>query len=171
MSEQSLFGRMVRAVRARYYKFVGFQDAETGLFISPEEARSSLKFDPERNRVVDSFGNVVGVGNLELQESGARFSLKNVDVLYMPLEESVRSFKPGGNQEIIERFTIVNKDGSLSTFEISHGLGNKYKRGHGGGRWRYETSKALDYKQGERPPTKELQRAVLHREFIVKTIF
>ncbi len=161
----------VRVVRNRTTgALVGFQDPGTGRFLSRTDAIARLQYSPERGQVEDSFANPVGVGSLGIPARGQHVTFKVKEADYQRLSVDVNTFKPSSNQEIVERTVLVTKEGKLVTSETSYGLGQKYQEGKYGGRWRQEASEALGTDKKARLPTKDLERAVAYREFIVKTI-
>lgn len=147
-----------------------FRDPETGRFISRSSALTRVTYDFERGRIVDSFGNTIGVGAFRLPLAGAVRQTENTVQVYAKLDVDPRQFRAAANQEIIERITVVGRDGKLRTFEIDYGPGGKYDRSAHGGRWRFETSRALGLADNQRAQTTELRQAVAYREFIVRTI-
>jgi hypothetical protein len=161
----------VRAVRNREGRFIGFQDPDQGgRFITRQEALSRLSFSVERGEVLDSFGNGVGVGAVKLPGRGVDVTYQTRAAEYKPMTVDPARFTPNPNQEIVERNVFMTKDGKLVTSETSWGLGKKYDPAKYGGRWRQSASDALGLDKAKRLPTRDLERAVLMREFIVKTI-
>lgn len=163
--------RRVRVVRDSGGRFIGFQDPDAGgRFITRDEAASRLRFSVEEGALVDSFGAPVGVGGITLPRRGVEVGYKLRSASYKPLDTEPARFKPGANQELIERVYFTKADGSLVSLETSYGLGRDYDPHRTGGRWRQAASEALGLKEGQRLPTRDLQRAVIMKEFIVKTI-
>ena len=161
----------VRIVRDRQGRVVGFQDPDKrSIFISRKDAIPRLRHSIERNRIEDSFGNEVGVGALGLPGRGIDVAFKAKMASYKPLPTDPRTYNPKPNQEIVERTTFITREGKLVTSETSYGLGEKYDPSKTGGRWRRAASKAVGAGEGKRLPTSDLQRAVAHREFIIKDI-
>lgn len=165
------FQPRVRVVRNRQGRIISFQDPDLGArFITRTEAIKRLNFSVERNAVVDSFGQEVGIGGLALPNRGYSVAFKVKEALYKPLDVDPRQFRPGANQEVIERTIYIDRDGRLITREISHGSGRSYDPAKYGGRWRANAAEALGVEPGKRLPTKDLKRAQYYQEFIVKTI-
>lgn len=163
-------GQRVRVVRDRQGRVVGFQDPDKrNIFIRRVDAVPRLRYSVERSQVEDSFGNRVGVGALGLPLRGYDVAFKVKEAAYRPLAIDPLSFRPNPDQELIEKTTYTTKDGKLVTSEMSYGLGEKYDPSKTGRKWRHEASKALGRPEGERLPTRDLKRAVLYKEFIVKT--
>lgn len=161
----------VRVVRDRRGEFVGFQDPDKrSIFISRKDATSRLRINKDTRQVEDSFGNRVGVGALGLPGRGVELLYKTKAASYRPLAADPRTYNPRPNEEILERTTFATKGGRLITSETSYGLGEKYDPSKTGGRWRRDASSALGVPEGGRLPTRDLRRAVLHKEFIVKRI-
>lgn len=168
--QRPLEGEGVLVARERSGRLIGFRDPETGRFISRVTALARMTYDPTSGQVVDSQGNPVGVGAFRLPLGGVVRETKNTIQEWRPMDVDARQFKPAANQEIIERVTVIGRDGKLRTFEISYGLGGKYNptAPNKGSKWRFETSKALGLEEGERASTSRLREAVAYREFIVK---
>lgn len=161
----------VRVARDRKGRVVGFQDPDKrSVFISRKDAISRLRINKDTRQVEDSFGNRVGIGALGLPGRGIELTYKTKSAAYKPLATDPRSYNPKPNEEIIERTTFATKGGKLITSETSYGLGEKYDPSKTGGRWRRDASKALGVSEGGRLPTRDLKRAVLHKEFIIKRI-
>lgn len=140
------------------------------LFIARNQAVTRVRFDFERNRIVDSFGEVIGAQHMGIPSSGRVAERKVFDLVYRPLGVDPRRFDTGPNQEVIERLVLVDRNGNVYTRETSYGLGERYDRSERGGWFRRQASQALNLEEGQRVSTRELRRAVLHREFIVKTL-
>lgn len=160
----------VRIVRDEEGVFYGFQDADTGRFISRQDALGRLVYSIEQGALLDSFGNTAGVGSIALPNRGVQVTYANVTADYMPLTTDPLTYTPESNQEIVERVIFVNQDGTLSTLQTSYGLGTMYDPNLTGGRWRRGASQALGLDESERLPTADLERAVIYREFELKTI-
>ncbi len=161
----------VRIARDRKGRVVGFQDPDKrSVFISRADAVKRLRINPDTRQIEDSFGNRVGVGALALPGRGIELVYKTKMASFTPLAVDPRTYNPKPNEEIIERTTFATKKGRLITSETSYGLGEKYDPSKTGGRWRRDASKALGVSEGGRLPTRDLQRAVLHKEYIIKRI-
>lgn len=139
-------------------------------FIARNQAVTRVQFDFDRNRIVDSFGNVIGSAHMGIPSSGRVAERKIFDLVYRPLGQDPRQFTPKENQEVIERLVLVDRNGNVFTRETSYGLGERYDRSKRGGWYRAQTSRALGIEEGKRMSTRQLRKAVLHREFIVKTL-
>jgi hypothetical protein len=165
-----LEGEGVLVARDRSGRIIGFRDPETGRFISRSTALPRMTYDPTSGQIVDSLGNPVGVGAFRLPLGGVVRETKNTLQEWRQLEVDARTFRPAANQEIIERVTVIGRDGKLRTFEISYGLGGKYdpRAPLKGAKWRFETSQALGLAEGERASTSRLREAVAYRDFIIK---
>ena len=164
-------GPQVRVVRSSDGRFIGFQDPALGSrFISRAEALGRLTFSVETSDLVDSFDNHVGVGSIRMPSSGIEIGYKIRTVTDLPLTSDPSIFNPDPNQQIVERVVFVKSDGTLTTMETSYKLGQAYDPASTGGRWRQSASEALGLKEGERLPTADLQRAVVLKEFFVRTI-
>jgi hypothetical protein len=164
-------GPRVRVVRDSQGRFIGFQDPDRGgRFISRADALSRLRYSTEEAAILDSFGNRVGVGALSIPGRGVGVAYKFKTVEYTPLSVDPQKFKPGTNQELIERTVFIDSEGNLVTSEMSYGLGTEFDPAKGGGRWRKAASEALGIPEQERRPTRELRRAVAYQQYIVKTI-
>jgi len=161
----------VRIVRDRKGRVVGYQDPDqASRFISRADAIPRLRINKDTRQVEDSFGNRVGVGALGLPGRGVELTYKTKTAAYTPLAADPRTYNPKPNEEILERTTFATKEGKLVTSETSYGLGEKYDPSKTGGRWRRDASKALGVPEGGRLPTRDLSRAVLNKEFIIKRI-
>jgi hypothetical protein len=161
----------VRAVRDQSGRLVGFQDPDqNNRFIPKKEAVSRLQADPTRQEILDSYQQPVRFGELGIPRQGVSIAYKTKIVEYQPVSGDIGSFNPRGNQEVIERVTIVNEKGKLETFEISRGLGTSWTQQGTGAKWRYQVSKALGYEDSKRIPTSDLKRVVVNTQYIVKTI-
>jgi len=164
-------GFRVRAARDKRGQIIGFQDPDKGnRFITREAAIPRLRYSSADRSIVDSFGTKVGVGALRLPGRGRMVTYAVKSAEYRSLDQDARRFRPAGNQEVIERTVLVGKDGQLISDETSSGLGKRYDQAKRGGHWRKTISDALGLKDSERLPTRDLERAVVYREFIVKTI-
>jgi len=161
----------VQVVRERETgRFVGFRDPESGRFISRTDAMSRLNYNPQSNRIEDSFGNAVGVGALAIPGRGIRVAYRTAEALYEPVKTDPSALRPGPNQEIVERTVFITKDGRLVTSETGFGLGKRYDPSKYGGRWRQAASEALGLQPSQRIPTSDLKRAVAYHEVMVRTI-
>jgi len=161
----------VRIVRDRKGRVVGFQDPDRrSVFITRADAVPRLRINPNTRQVEDSFGNQVGVGALGLPGRGIDVAFKVKMASYVPLRTDPKTYNPKPNEEIIERTTFATKEGKLVTSETSYGLGEKYDPAKTGGRWRRDASKAVGAGEKARLPTRDLQRAVLYKEYMVKRI-
>jgi hypothetical protein len=161
----------VRIVRNSIGKFIGFQDPdEGGRFISRQAALGRLTYNDTQSMLEDSFGQYAGVGAIGLPGRGVSVGYTKKAATYNPLGVDPLRFTPASNQEVIERVVFVNKEGKLITLETSYGLGKRYSSNKSGGRWRQAATEALGVKEGERLPTADLQRAVVYKEYIIKTI-
>ncbi len=151
-----------------------YQDGTTrtlsNLFISREPAIDRLAFDFQRNTVVDSFGNSVGLRHLGLPSSGRVTDYNIWTVKWMPLPTDPRRYIPGPNEEIVEKVIFVDRNGKLVVSYSSSGRGFKYDRSKTGGWWVDKAKKAAGLEPGEKATTRELKRAQIHREFVIKTI-
>ena len=140
------------------------------LFISREPAIDRLVFDFKSNKILDSFGNSVGLRHLGIPSVGRVTDYKVMTVKHMPMIGDPRRFIPASNQEIVERVVFVDKNGKLIVSRTSWGLGQKYDRSKRGGWWIDKAKKAAGLEPGEKATTRELKRAQIHREFVVKTL-
>lgn len=163
-------GPGVRINRDDKGRFRGFTDAASGRFISRTEAVQRLTFSVEGSDLVDTFGEHVGVGSIKIPASGIEIAYKVRTTTDKQLTVDPSTFKPEPNQQIVERVVFAGADGRLHTMETSYRLGRQYDPSLTGGRWRQAASEALGLKQGERLPTADLQRAVIMKEFIIRTI-
>lgn len=160
----------VRVVRSEDGTFRGFQDPANGQFISRSAALDRLTYSVEQGALVDSFGNTAGVGSIAIPGRGIQVTYKTAEADYARLDTNPATFKPETNQEIVERVVFTDQDGHLVTLETSYGLGQDYNPKQTGGRWRRGAAQALGVDEGTRLPTADLERAVIYKEFIVKTI-
>lgn len=174
----------VRAVRTGP-KTIAFQDPDLviqrtlpdgrviqirNLFISREPAIDRLKYDFDRNRIVDTFGTTVGTKHIGLPTAGRVVDYKTLTATWSPLTTDPRKYIPAANEEVVERVVFMNREGKLVTEHTSYGLGRKYDRSKTGWWWAGKAKEALGIEPGEKVTTKELQRAVVHREFVVKRL-
>jgi len=139
-----------------------------GAFIQREEAVGRLRYDFDRRRIVDSFGGVVGAGNVGIIRSGLSRVIADRSVTYRLSNVDPRTFQPRANEEVIESVTFLRRDGTLKRVNISSGLGQKYDKARGAGKWGASARDALGLKPGEKASYSELKSTVIHREFIVK---
>lgn len=167
------FGELrVRVVRDSSGRVVGFQDPDStprNQFISRADALDRLRYNVEAAQIEDSFGNDVGVGALALPGRGVTVAYKNGSATYTPLPGDPAAFKPNPNQEIVERTIFIDRNGRLVTVETSYGYGQTYDPARYGGRWRKAASEALGLAADERLPSQDLQRAVVGKEYMIKT--
>ncbi len=161
---------LVQVVRNQEGRFIGFRDVDTGRFISRADAIPRLRYSVEKSSIIDSFGTTIGPGSLALPQRGETVSFKLREAEYLPLQQSPESYRPNANQEIIERTILVTREGKIITDEVSHGLGTAYDPAKYGGHWRKKAAEALGVREGDRLPTVDLKRAVVYREFLLKTI-
>lgn len=146
-----------------------FQDAGTGQFISTRAAVPCLTYDFERKRIVDAFHNVVGVANLRIGVSGIRIVRPRDVVTYQRILFDPRHVRVGPNQEIVERIIWVRRDGWLRMTEWSYGLGERYDRSKTARAWGGAAREALGLERDQKATTRELRKAVVLREFQLKT--
>jgi len=143
-------------------------------FVRLGQAYRGLSYDFETSRLKDGFGNRAPISAIGLPARGETHKFVNVSATWRPLEGAVTRFRPAGNQEIIERVWFVNRDGSIFKQDFSYGRGEKYDRTQTGSKWRYRAAQAMgetsDPGPGSRMTTDELKKAVLRREFLVKTV-
>jgi hypothetical protein len=151
--------------------FIGFRDPSTGQFISRQDALPRLTYSIELGELQDSLGNTAGVGSIGLPGRGVRVTYATTETVQdlVPLETNPATYAPKSNQEIVERVIFTDSDGNLITLETSWGAGTKYDSHLYGGRWRRGAAEALGLEEGTRLPTADLERAVLYREFIIRT--
>lgn len=161
----------VRVVKDQTGRIVGYQDPDfNNRFITRDEAIIRMKFNVETSEIIDSFGRSVGEGVFAYPLRGRTVTFVEREARYIPLTEHPLRFRPASNQEIVERVTVIGKDGKLYSFETSYGLGVKFSEHKYGGRYRQKISDALELPENERLPTSDLQRAVINVEYLVKTI-
>jgi len=143
------------------------------LFTRTTDSVTRLRFDYGAGRLEDSFGKRVPVTSVKIPDRGVTFQFRFQEATWSPLGVDPRRFTPGPNQEIVERVVFLDRDGNLIVENFSYGLGSKYDRTKTGAKWRYAAARALgeesDPGPGNRLTTAELQKAVLEREFLVKT--
>jgi hypothetical protein len=165
-----LAGGRVKVIRDKSGQVRGFQDPDTGQFISRKDAIARVSFDAEKAEITDSFGNPVGVGALRIPKAGVSVAFKAKQAEYKPIVVDPSSYTPGANEEIIERLVFLGTDGKLVVKDISYGLGTRYDPNKKGGAYRMRASEALGKEPGERLPTRDLDKALLSQEFMIKTI-
>jgi hypothetical protein len=168
--EEPVPGPSVRVLRNEEGRIYGFYGYPENRFISRSEALNRVQYNPEVGQIQDSFGNEVGVGAFRLPLRGISIETENTVQVYNRITVDPGEFPVAPNQQLIERVTVMNKDGTLSTFEVSYGAGQAYDPTKGGGKWRYETSQALGLGEGDRATSSELRAAVRYREFVVRDI-
>lgn len=137
-------------------------------FITTDEAFSRVRFNFDKGKIVDSEGRAVGVASFRLSSAGSTILRKNVSQHYRRADEAASRLRPRPNEEIVEEFTLVGRDGKLYKNTISHGLGNRYESNRQGGRWRAITSRALGLPSGDRTSTAALKEAVAYRDIQIK---
>jgi len=142
----------------------------TNPFMTQKNAIARLRFDFDRNRVLDSYGEPVAARYLGIPSSGRVSERRVFNLTWDRLPVDPRRYTPAGNEEIIERLVLVDRKGNIFTRETSYGLGQKYDRALRGGWYRAQTSRALELEEGKRVETRDLQKAIIHREFIVKRL-
>ncbi len=174
----------VRAVRVRP-GLVQFQDPDEVIertyadgrivtirnqFIAREQAIPRLHFDFQVNRIRDSFGRFVGVAHLKVPAMGRVVDFVELQARYRPLTIDPRRYDVRENEEIIERLVLLDREGNIVTRETSYGLGQKYDRARRG-KWFFGVTRdRIGVETGKKVETRELEKAVLSREFIVKRI-
>jgi len=142
----------------------------SNLFISREPAVERLVFDFKKQAIVDSYGNTVGVRHLGLPSTGRVTDYAVWSAKWMPLTTDPRRYTPSPNQELVEKVIFIDRNGKLVTSYTSYGLGGKYDRAKQGGWWVDAAKKAAGFEPGEKATTRELRRAQVHREFVIKTL-
>ena len=142
----------------------------TNPFMTQNNALARLRYDFDRNRALDSFGQEVGARFLGIPSSGRVSERRVFNLQWERLGVDPRRYTPRDNEEVIERLILVDRKGNIFSRETSYGLGEKYDRDRRGGWFRAQTSRALEAEEGKRLTTRELQRAVLHREVVVKRL-
>jgi len=143
-------------------------------FVGNMFATQRVTYEPDLGHLADSLGNRVPIGALRMPGGGSVVDYKTVQAVWQPLGVDPRSFTPGANQEIVERVVFQDAQGRMMTLNLSYGEGEKYDRSKTAEKWRYFASKAAgedeDPGEGKRKETRELQKQVVIREFLVKTI-
>lgn len=163
--------RRVQVARDRQGRVVGFQDPDRGYrFISRQDALPRMRYNLDKSRIEDSFGNEVGIGALKVPGRGVSVAFKVKEATYKPLPTSPQDFQPSASQEVIERTVFLTREGKLVSTETSYGLGEAYDPTKAGGKWRRDASQAAGAKEGERLLTSDLARLQVGQEFLVKTI-
>ena len=140
------------------------------LFINRETAINRLTYDFQRNRVVDSVGVSVAAKHIKLPLAGRVVQYGVLDAKWIPLDVDPRKYIPAANEEVLERITFVDRQGNLVIEYKSYGLGKKYDRSKGGGCFVDRAKKALGREPEDKVTTKELQRAVVQRQFVLKRL-
>lgn len=146
-----------------------FTDPETGRRISSDDALRRVTFNFEEGRIRDSFGRFVGVAALRLPGSGRIVTLPNMDVVYSNLLRDPRIYRVAGNEELIERLVVVDRNGRMRTVNISYGLGRNYDPSRSGKRWAAELASSTGVKPGTPEAYRSYKEAMLDRSFIIKT--
>jgi hypothetical protein len=168
--DESGIGR-VRIIRDPQGRVRGYQDPDANnRFIDKETAISRLKFNPEARQIQDSFKNEMPVGQLGVRIGGVVLNKVNVAESYQSISGNIRNVVPTSHQEIIERVSVLTKDGRVETIEISYGRGQEYVEGKNGGYWRYRIATAAGISDGRRLPSTDLKNRVLNQEFLIKTV-
>lgn len=162
--------RLTRVSRDAEGRFIGFRDPVTGRFVSKKDALPSLRMNIDRGIIQDSFGNRVDPGSLGIPKRGIVHDFGTGEFRYRPGPLDPTKIDPRSDQDIIERLTLHDQKGNLYTVEASSGLGNKYRPEFTGGWFRAKTAEALGLPEDARLPTKDLKKAVVHREIIIRTI-
>jgi hypothetical protein len=143
-------------------------------FVGNMFATQRVTYEPELGFLSDSLGNRVPIGALRMPGGGSVVDYKTVKAVWEPLGVDPRSFTPTHNQEIVERVVFLDAEGRLQTLNLSYGEGEKYDRSKTGEKWRWFATKMTgedaDPGEGNRTDTRELQKHVVVREFLVKTI-
>lgn len=182
MSNGEQIGPVTRRVRATHVRGQGvrFYDPDAvinpdgsiarraGARISREEALGGLRFDFRRNRIVDSFGSIVGRSHLRLPGEGRVAEYFGRQATFRPLYGDPRFYRPQQGEEIIERVRFINRDGTISSVEISYGRGERYDRSRGQGKWTAAAKRASGWKPGDKVDYNALRETVLDREIMVK---
>jgi len=137
-------------------------------FITADEAFARVRFDFDKGWIVDSEGRAVGVAAFRLRAAGSTLLRKNVSQHYRRADEAASRLRPRPNEEVVEEFTLIGRDGKLYKQTISHGLGERYNDNRQGGRWRAITSRALGLPPGDRTSTAALKEAVAYRDVQIK---
>lgn len=146
-----------------------FTDPDTGRRITSDDALRRVTYDFRSGRIRDSFGHYVGMAALRLPGSGRVVTLPNMDVIYSNLIRDPRIYRVAGNEELIERLVVVERNGRLRTVNISYGLGRNYDPARSGKRWAAELASSTGVKPGRPEAYRTYKEAVLDRTFIIKT--
>lgn len=161
----------VRIVRDKAGKIVGYQDPDAGSrFISRADAVKRLKVSVETGNITDTFGNQAGPGSVHIPAGGITHIMRDRTVVYQGLDVPPGRFTPGPNQELVESTYFITKSGKVERVDISYGLGNDYNKNLYHGKWRAGASEALGLDPNVRLPSADLKRAVLTKQYVVKTI-
>lgn len=159
----------VRAVRDASGRVIGFQDPDQGnRFITRDQALNRLRYDPSQEQILDSFGNPVGAGSLAFPERGFSVATRSRFVNYRAGGDDPMLIRIRTGEELVEQVTFVDRNGRVYTVEHSFGKGRSYDPTVKGGWFRQKASEALGLRENERIPTRDLERAVVRRDYIVK---
>ncbi len=159
----------VRAAYTKGGRLAGFQDA-SGRFIRREVAANRLIYNPRLGRVEDSLGRGVAPGDLSIPRSGVDWETKNTFQRVITAPSDIASVTIGKNEQVIERFVVTDEKGKISTVEISHGMGKGYNSKRRGGAYRKAVSEAAGVPTDKRLSSRKLNRFVLSREIVIKSI-
>jgi hypothetical protein len=145
---------------------------ERNVFIGNAYAVEHLAYNYDLGFVADSFGTRVPLAALAFPKRGTVVEYKTLTATWKPLDKDPRQFKPNANQEIVERVIFMDGHGNLQTLDMSYGKGKKYDRSKTGEKWRYFAGRMAGEEEdpgaGNRLSTRELQKNVVSREFLVK---
>lgn len=163
-------GGRVRVVKDAGGRVVGFQDPDrNNVFIKRSEALKRVEYDVQSQTVKDSFGGTLGIADLVFPKRGQTVAYAVKEAEYQRLLQDPRAFRPSPNQEVIERVVVVTADGKFKSVETSYGLGQRFDPAKAGGRFRAGVATAEGVPVSKRLPTKDLERAIVFSEFLVKT--
>lgn len=166
-------------------RFVGFQDPDIYIertyadgtvtryrnpFVGREAGITRIHYDFDANELRDSFGNAVGVAQLAFPKAGTDIAYIQRRVRWLPYTGDITRYIPKPNEEIVERVVFVRSDGEVRMVPTKYGMGKKYDPSKTGGRWRAAASRSLGLPEDVRATTAELQKAVLHKEYLIKRI-
>jgi hypothetical protein len=144
------------------------------LFVGREYGIQRLSYDFNAGMIVDSQGSGVPVAALEAALVSQPVEYVNQSAVWKVMVGDPREFRPGPNQEIVERNVVLDAQGNVRLVDMSYGKGELYDPSRTGGKWRYELSRLTgepqDPGKGFRTDTSKLRKQVISRSFLVKEL-
>lgn len=146
----------------------------TNRFVGREFGLQRLSYDFTAWMIVDGEGTGVPVAALEAAFVSQPTRYVKQEAVWKVMTGDPREFRPGVNQEIVERNVVLDAQGNVRMVDMSYGKGELYDPSQTGGKWRYELSRLAgetsDPGKGFRTSSNELRNTVVSRTFLVKEL-